>query len=82
MLKINRLQLKGLPRDLKRVMFLRDAGKFLKFSFIKKYKRYLSIHEYQAAFLLKSYGIPVPNGNVASDSSEAVKIFNELSKLA
>ncbi|KAL9630262.1 MAG: hypothetical protein Q9164_006506, partial [Protoblastenia rupestris] len=41
-------------------------------------KRFLSIHEYLSANLLKSYGIGVPKGEVARSAAEAEKIAKEI----
>jgi succinyl-CoA synthetase beta subunit len=38
----------------------------------------MNVHEYQAKELLKRYGIPVPDGRVATTSIEAEKAFREL----
>jgi succinyl-CoA synthetase beta subunit len=41
----------------------------------------MKIHEYQAKELFKKYGIPVPEGRVASQAHEALAIAKELAKL-
>ncbi|KAL9097993.1 MAG: hypothetical protein Q9163_006254 [Psora crenata] len=41
-------------------------------------KRFLSIHEYLSANLLKSYGVGVPKGEVARSAAEAEKIAQEI----
>lgn len=38
----------------------------------------MKIHEYQAKELLKEYGVPIPDGRVASSPDEAVVIFKNL----
>ncbi|KAF2206001.1 succinyl-CoA ligase-like protein subunit beta [Delitschia confertaspora ATCC 74209] len=40
--------------------------------------RALSIHEYRSANLLKSYGIGVPNGDVATTAAEAEKVAKDI----
>ena len=40
----------------------------------------MKIHEYQAKALLKSYGVPVPQGEVASNTDEAYRIASNLGK--
>ncbi|OCL13986.1 succinyl-CoA ligase beta-chain [Glonium stellatum] len=40
--------------------------------------RALSIHEYRSANLLKTYGIGVPSGNVATTAEEAEKVAKEI----
>ena len=41
-------------------------------------KRFLSIHEYLSANLLKTYGIGVPNGEVARSAAEAESIAKKI----
>ncbi|MCJ1327559.1 Succinate--CoA ligase [ADP-forming] subunit beta, mitochondrial [Thelotrema lepadinum] len=41
-------------------------------------KRFLSIHEYLSANLLKSYGIGVPKGEVARSAAEAEKVAEDI----
>lgn len=41
-------------------------------------KRFLSIHEYLSARLLKTYGVGVPKGEVARSAAEAEKIAKEI----
>lgn len=41
-------------------------------------KRFLSIHEYLSANLLKTYGIGVPNGEVARSAAEAETIAKKI----
>ena len=38
----------------------------------------MKIHEYQAKQILSRYGVPVPNGGVASTPQEAASIAGEL----
>jgi succinyl-CoA synthetase beta subunit len=38
----------------------------------------MKIHEYQAKGLFRQYNVPVPNGNVSTNSEEAVKIAEQL----
>lgn len=38
----------------------------------------MNLHEYQAKSLLASYGLPVPQGEVASNAQEAVRAFQTL----
>ncbi len=39
----------------------------------------MKIHEYQAKKLFKKYGIPIPDGDVASTVDRAKQIANKLS---
>lgn len=39
----------------------------------------MNLHEYQAKQLFKSYGLPVPNGDVAYNSEDACKVAEQLS---
>lgn len=41
-------------------------------------KRFLSIHEYLSANLLKTHGIGVPNGEVARSAAEAESIAKKI----
>lgn len=41
-------------------------------------KRFLSIHEYLSANLLKTYGIGVPKGEVARSAAEAESIAKKI----
>jgi succinyl-CoA synthetase beta subunit len=41
-------------------------------------KRFLSLHEYRSAQLLKSYGVGVPKGGVATTPEDAYKVAKEL----
>jgi succinyl-CoA synthetase beta subunit len=43
-------------------------------------RRNLSIHEYLSANLLKSYGIGVPNGEVAKTPEEAEAIAKQIGR--
>jgi succinyl-CoA synthetase beta subunit len=43
--------------------------------------RNLSIHEYRSAKLLESYGIGVPNGDVAFSADEAEKVAKSICML-
>ncbi|MBU4010575.1 MAG: acetate--CoA ligase family protein, partial [Proteobacteria bacterium] len=38
----------------------------------------MKIHEYQAKELFRKYGVPVPNGGVAFNSEEAIKVSDSL----
>ncbi|MBN2700058.1 MAG: succinate--CoA ligase subunit beta, partial [Methylothermaceae bacterium] len=38
----------------------------------------MNIHEYQAKELLRSYGVPVPNGNVAYSDSQAQAVAEQI----
>ena len=38
----------------------------------------MNIHEYQAKFILKQFGVPVPNGDVAFTAEQAVDVANKI----
>lgn len=42
--------------------------------------RRLKLHEYQAAKLLSKYRVPVPSGNVAFNSKEALLVARQFGK--
>jgi len=56
----------------------RFTSLFSKQSIVIKQIRKLNIHEYQSQNLMKTYGIRVPNGSVASTPDEAEKIAESL----
>lgn len=38
----------------------------------------MNLHEFQAKGLLRSYGVPVPDGGVASTASDALRVAKSL----
>lgn len=49
-----------------------------KFSLNKTIKRFLNLHEYQAAELLAKYKLPIPQGGPATTSLEAHEVAQNI----
>lgn len=59
-------------------MFSKYVSSALKSTVQNQSKRFLSIHEYRSANLLRSYGVAVPAGDVATTPEQALEIAKKI----